>query len=224
MKKKLVILVIIKSIFSTFMALGQSLPNTPEQVIDEGLRRQEEKDKELQKEIEKKEDVLSPEKDLDLSRELPFEETCFKINAVEFLGDNENYFPWLKDDVKFILNKCLGIKGLQKVLNILNTELIEEGFVTSRVSLAEQNISQGKIIFNVHVGKISEIKMIKKDDPLKEEDNNWGDWKNAFPIGVGDVLNIRSLEQGIEQMRRLPSQKVTTQIEPGKEYNTSNAS
>ncbi|MGY3804335.1 ShlB/FhaC/HecB family hemolysin secretion/activation protein [Pigmentibacter ruber] len=220
-KKNFLITCATKSVFFSLQAIAQDLPNTPEQVIDEAIRRQEEKAKEYSEKIQKKEDVLIPEKELDLSREIPIEDNCFTINKIQFLGEYLEYFPWLDDEVKFILNKCVGLNGLQKVLNILNSELIQEGYVTSRVSISEQNISLGKIQFLVHVGKISEIKMIKKNSLEKIEDENWGTWKNAFPIKVGDVLNIRNLEQGIEQMRKLPSQKITTQIEPGNKINTS---
>ena len=34
-------------------------------------------------------------------------------------------------------------------------------------------------------------------------------WKNAFPIKKGDILNIRRLEQGIEQMKRVSSSDVS---------------
>ena len=38
---------------------------------------------------------------------------------------------------------------------------------------------------------------------------------NAFPIREGDILNIRNIEQGIEQMKRLGSQNVSVELEPG---------
>ena len=39
-------------------------------------------------------------------------------------------------------------------------------------------------------------------------------WKNAFPIKEGDILNIRRLEQGLEQMKRLSSQDVAVKLVP----------
>ena len=38
---------------------------------------------------------------------------------------------------------------------------------------------------------------------------------NAFPIRKGDILNIRNIEQGIEQMKRIGSQTVSVELEPG---------
>lgn len=37
-------------------------------------------------------------------------------------------------------------------------------------------------------------------------------WKNAFPIKEGDILNIRRLEKGIEQMKRASSSDVSMKL------------
>ena len=42
-----------------------------------------------------------------------------------------------------------------------------------------------------------------------------GTWRSAFPARPGDLLNLRDLEQGLEQMKRVPSQEVAIAITPG---------
>ena len=39
-------------------------------------------------------------------------------------------------------------------------------------------------------------------------------WKNAFPIKEGDILNIRRLEQGLEQMKLVSSLDVSMKLLP----------
>ena len=39
-------------------------------------------------------------------------------------------------------------------------------------------------------------------------------WKNAFPIKKGDILNIRRLKQGLEQMKRVSSLDVSMKLLP----------
>lgn len=56
------------------------------------------------------------------------------------------------------------------------------------------------------------IREIRFADPTQ-----WGIWQTAFPVRAGDLLNIRDLEQGLEQMKRVPSQDVDMEIVPGKE-------
>jgi hemolysin activation/secretion protein len=41
-----------------------------------------------------------------------------------------------------------------------------------------------------------------------------GTWKSAFPTRDGNVLNLRDLEQGLEQMKRVSSQDVSMRIVP----------
>nr|WP_323744887.1 POTRA domain-containing protein [Noviherbaspirillum soli] len=42
-------------------------------------------------------------------------------------------------------------------------------------------------------------------------------WRSAFPAAPGDLLNLRDVEQGLEQMKRLPSQDVDIDIMPGEQ-------
>ncbi len=39
-------------------------------------------------------------------------------------------------------------------------------------------------------------------------------WKNAFPLKEGDILNIRRLEQGLEQMKRVSSSDISMKLLP----------
>jgi hypothetical protein len=47
-----------------------------------------------------------------------------------------------------------------------------------------------------------------------EDKETTGTWKNAFPTSAGKLLNLRDIEQGLEQMKRIPSQEVDMQIVP----------
>lgn len=86
----------------------------------------------------------------------------------------------------------------------LDTALLTAGFVTSKVTLPPQNMADGTLRINVHAGRIAAI---ESDPGLL--------WTNAFPIAPGDLLNVRDLDQGVEQMNRLPSRTVQAQLEPG---------
>jgi hemolysin activation/secretion protein len=91
--------------------------------------------------------------------------------------------------------------------------------VTSRVSVGPQSLSAGRIVFQLHTGRVSEVRLVNADD--KTADTRWGTWINAFPTSAGRRLDARDLEQGVEQMKRLPSQTVVTTLTPGLEPDTS---
>lgn len=192
----------------------------PEAAALEGLRRQEERSREQQREIQPKADVLKPAAARPASPDdLPVEEPCFVVRELRVEGKDWERLSWLADSAQPYLNRCLGVQGLARIAALLDKNLVERGLVTTRVSLPAQNLQQGVLRVNVHVGRVAGIRMV--DVPAGPIQPAWGTWKNAFPVSEGDIVNIRDLEQGVEQMKRLPSQSVTTQLEPGAEPDTS---
>jgi hemolysin activation/secretion protein len=71
----------------------------------------------------------------------------------------------------------------------------------------EQDLSAGTLTMVLLPGIIRAIRFA---DPARQSQ-----WRNAFPAAPGDLLNLRDLEQGLEQMKRLPSQDVDIDIMPG---------
>ncbi len=205
---------------------GTSLLTTSvDKTTEEGLRRQEERQRELQLQLETRSDVLAPKEKPVVDNALPVETPCFTIHEFELTGVDSGRFNWLHEVMLPFAGRCIGVTGLRHIAEVLDASLIETGYATTRVSLPEQNLSSGKIVFRIHVGRVAEIRMEHArqhpNDTKPAADNAWGTWWNAFPVGAGDILNIRDLEQGVEQMQRLPSQSVGTKVEPGTEPDTS---
>ena len=199
-------------------AHAQTAPSTPAQAIDEGLRRQEERAQELQQRVRPRSDVLMPRPDAAVSTALPAEAPCFIIKGVELKGPDAMRFGWLADSALPYLHQCAGVAGLRQIAAVLDAKLIELGYVTSRVTLPRQNLNDGVLTIQLHVGRVAKVAMFSRGKP----DSTWGTWRNAFPVSEGDVLNVRDLEQGVEQMKRLPSQVVVTELEPGAQAGSSN--
>ncbi|MEO6146573.1 MAG: ShlB/FhaC/HecB family hemolysin secretion/activation protein [Sulfuriferula sp.] len=188
---------------------------------EEGLRRQEESNRELQQRLQPKSDVLQPEAPTVISDVLPIESPCFPVHEIDLAGKDAQHFYWLVDATRPFLNQCVGVAGLRRIVEILDTHLIAAGYATTRVSLLPQNLKNGKLEIQLNVGRIQAVKMVQAGSADDAPDQNWGTWRNAMPVNSGDILNIRDLEQGIEQMKRLPSQWVTTRIKPGTQPDTS---
>lgn len=205
--------------------VSQAAPEEPaasvSQTAEEGLRRQEEREWVQQQQLRPKADVLTPEARPHLSTTLPDETPCFVINDIILTHQGSRALSWLTDTAQPFLHSCTGIEGLRKIAATLNAKLIELGYATSRVSLPEQNLKEGRLVLRLHVGRVAAVKMVTPAAGEGEADEAWGTWRNAFPVRKGDILNIRDLEQGLEQMKRLPSQSVTTRLEPGPRADTS---
>ncbi len=194
------------------------------QAAEEGLRRQEERERLQQQKLRPKTDVLTSEIPPRLSTTLPEEKPCFVINEIVLANEDSQVLAWLMDSAQPYLQRCVGSEGLRKIAAALNAKLLEFGYATSRVTLPEQNLKEGKLLLRLHIGRVAAVKMVTpvaSASGAVAADVSWGTWRNAFPVSKGDILNIRDLEQGLEQMKRLPSQTVTTKLEPGPRADTS---
>jgi hemolysin activation/secretion protein len=193
---------------------------SPAQIAEEALRRQEDRARELQQQMQPRSDVLQSREPVTVSNVLPVETPCFPVNDIKLAGPGATRFHWLLRAAQPYLNHCVGVGGLRQIAATLDATLIELGYVTSRVSLPQQNLKEGVLTFQLHVGRIADVTMTRGDE-ARSPDDAWGTWWNAFPVSRGDVLNVRDLEQGVEQMKRVPSHSVVTELEPGAEPDTS---
>ena len=195
-------------------------PQSPAQRLEDALRRQEERARELQERVQPEANVLPNQPTGRLDARLPVETPCFAITEIQLTGPDARRFAWLRNTADPWLGQCAGVKGLSHIAAALDRKLLEFGFATSRVTLPQQNLRDGVLVFQLHVGRVARIDLHKAqaDQP---QDDAWGTWWNAFPVSEGDILNIRDLEQGVEQMKRLPSQTVATELEPGDKPDTS---
>lgn len=188
----------------------------------EALRRQEERSRQQQDALAPRADVLAAPGQGVRRPDLPDETPCFVIREIALTGPDARRFSWLAALTAPFANRCIGTGGLSAIASYLDAQLIELGYVTSRVSLGEQNLASGHLEFQLHAGRIGHVLMVPAGSTERVSDERWGTWANAFPTTDGRLLNARDLEQGVEQMKRLPSQSVKTLLEPGAQPGTSN--
>jgi hemolysin activation/secretion protein len=206
---------------------GVALASLPASAAQEGLRRQEERSREQQSRLEPSSDVLQPSRDMSFDTVLPVEAPCFVIREIKLTGESYRQFGWLLDSAQAYMNRCVGVTGLSRIASVLDAKLVELGYATTKVTLPAQNLADGTLHFQLHVGRIAQIRMVQSakvtatTEPVTVPDTTWGTWRNAFPASAGDLLNVRDLEQGVEQMQRLASQQVTTELVPGQQPDTS---
>ncbi|NLR76982.1 ShlB/FhaC/HecB family hemolysin secretion/activation protein [Leeia aquatica] len=155
-------------------------------------------------------DVLTPQAAPPLDAPWPEEAECFPLRSVQLQGEVEA-FPQLSGWLQRYVGRCIGRQGLQRVLQEANNHILAEGFVTSRVLLPEQNLGSGTLQLFVQAGRLHALRF--------SDEAATASWRTAFPIQPGEVLNLRALEQGLEQLKRVPSFDVEMDIvatgEPG---------
>jgi hemolysin activation/secretion protein len=129
--------------------------------------------------------------------ELPGETPCFVIHSVEWRGAAE--FPWLPHTPS-ILGRCVGGEGLGIFRRWVAKQFMARGYVTTQAVIAAQDLSSGRLIVEIIPGRIGEV---------REQPDSLGWTRPVFPGAKGGLLNVRDLDQALENVRRLPGQAVT---------------
>ncbi len=109
--------------------------------------------------------------------------------------------------------KHVTVSDITNIRNAFQRKLLDKGYVTSQVYIPEQNLNAGTLQFMVMPGRVEAIRYSDSSDH--------GPWRTAFSVRPGDILNIRDVEQGLEQMKRVSSQSVTMKLLPGSSVGTS---
>lgn len=121
----------------------------------------------------------------------------------------DDTFYFLTEKLEFARGRCLGIKGIGFLVDQLLLALVQRGYTTTRIGIVRnQDLTTGILKFSLLPGLVGKLR-IQGEGPKKI--------KYAFPIQSGDLLNIRKLEQGLEQVERMTSVSITMQLEPGSE-------
>ncbi|QIP34451.1 ShlB/FhaC/HecB family hemolysin secretion/activation protein [Komagataeibacter rhaeticus] len=102
---------------------------------------------------------------------------------------------------------CMSVRDLNGLINALNAAYIRQGFITSRAYLPEQKLSSGHLRIVVIEGKLAGVQLQGRPARLATV--------MAFPGLHGKILNLRDLEQGIEDMNRLSHWGARMRIAPG---------
>ena len=148
---------------------------------------------------------------------IPENETpCFTINQIELVGDGAKHFKFALNAVldasntsttKPILGRCLGAVGINAIMARVQNAIIAKGYVTTRVLAAPQDLKNGVLQLTVVPGRINAVRFTP--DSSKRA-NAW----NAVPMSKGDILNLRDIEQSLENFKRVPTAEADIQIEP----------
>lgn len=156
---------------------------------------------------EQKKDVFLQSPIKDNEYQLPNETPSFPIKTIHLEGDSVEKFSWTKDILDKYTDRKIGKEGITIIVKHLTEAFIKRGYITTRVVVPEQDLQTGELHLVLIPGKIRDIRVVAE--------NYKGTWRNAFPTQPGKLLNLRALEQGLEQMKRVPSQDVDFEIVPG---------
>lgn len=143
------------------------------------------------------------------------ESPCFVIKQIVLVGEAAERFRWSleaadrtedgADDP--VLGRCLGSQGINRVMSRMQNAIVARGYVTTRILAAPQELSEGTLTLTLIPGRVRDIRFAPDTDPRA---TRW----NALPVEAGDLLDLRDLEQGLENFKRVPTADADIQIVP----------
>ena len=146
--------------------------------------------------------------------ESPLDAPCSEISEITINGAPNLASSERERIIGEFLGRCLNVGDIERILSEITKYYIDHGYITTRAYLPAQDLNNGHLEILVIEGVVDKILI------------NDGDAKsisvaNIFPGIEGDLLNLRDLEQGIDQINRLASNNARLDIQPGEKTGAS---
>ncbi|WP_431082086.1 ShlB/FhaC/HecB family hemolysin secretion/activation protein [Pseudomonas thivervalensis] len=139
----------------------------------------------------------------------PADTRCFPIKTIE-LKEAESLSAGEREQLlKPYIGQCLGVPQLNELLKVITDHYIEKGLVTSRAYLPQQDLSGGHLSVLVVEGRLESLKGAENSKLSDRE------LAMAFPGVTGELVNLREIEQMVDQLNRLPSNQAKMELTPG---------
>jgi hemolysin activation/secretion protein len=139
---------------------------------------------------------------------------CVALQSVSVTGLTIYKRDVFAKELNSLIGPCTGIDAINNVLRAITNRYIIDGFVTSRAIVGPQDLQDGSLEIAVFEGMLTKIKTETNGFSARTLDM-------AFPELEGRILNLRALEQGVDQLSRLPSVEPNIDIVPGTDQGSS---
>lgn len=193
---------------SLLVAISQAQTASQATPGQEGLQQRQQQELQMQRErLQRQSNPELAPPTLAASPELS-DVPCFTVRQVRVRGTT------LLDAVKLHAltesyeENCMGLLSIDRLLRAVNQLYIDAGYVSARTYVEQQDLSTGTLELSVTEGVLEGIDW--HGDVVSR-----GKVLSAFGNLVGRPLNLRDIEQGIDQLSRLQSLDVMSKIQPG---------
>ena len=136
---------------------------------------------------------------------------CIDLELIEVTGVTLLSSATIDQAIAPYQGRCLALEDLNGALQQLSFLYVKRGYVTSRAYLPEQDLSDGALEIVVVEGFLEAIVMDG------EAERHAGRIGTAFPGLQGSLVNLRDIEQGLDQLNRLASNQATIELAAGAE-------
>nr|WP_095093543.1 ShlB/FhaC/HecB family hemolysin secretion/activation protein [Pseudomonas sp. Irchel 3A5] len=136
---------------------------------------------------------------------------CFTIQRIELKGADSLSAADREHLIGSYLGQCLGVAQLNELLKVITNHYIDKGLVTTRAYLPQQDLSKGDLQVLVVEGHLEKLRSDAASGLSERE------LAMTFPGQEGRLVNLREIEQMVDQLNRLPSNKAQMELMPGQQ-------
>lgn len=136
--------------------------------------------------------------------------SCRDIREVRLNGANLLLLQTQHNLTQPYAGRCLNVNDIEQLMEDVTAHYVEAGYIAARVYLGKQDLSSGVLELTVIEGVLEGLRI---DDDGRHSISA----PNVLPGRVGAPLNLRDVEQGLDQINRLASNNATMSIEPGQQ-------
>lgn len=162
------------------------------------------------------------------SSELPIQDLVTQFSAfssadfsyrlakqLETSQQKKSQFEWAyqqaASELGLTLPHCLGNEGINVLMKKMQNAIIEKGYVTTRAVVGEQDLTSGELVLTVIPGTLRHTMI--EDKSAVDKFTKLTAWTGIVPQ-KGDLLNVRDIEQSLENLKRVPTADATINIVP----------
>ncbi len=146
----------------------------------------------------------------------PGESRCFPIRQILINGAEHLFESERRQLLQPYQDHCLGTAQLNELLKTITGYYLDQGLITSRAYFPQQDLSAGQLKVLVVEGHLEKLQAAA-DSSLSPRE-----LAMSFPGHEGELLNLRDIEQMVDQLNRLPSNQAQMELIPGRAAGGSN--
>ena len=158
----------------------------------------------------------------------PASTPCFDINNIYLTGELSDQFNFalrpFTSGSESMLGRCLSVNDINGLVTSVQNRIIEKGYVTTRVLVENQNLKTGNLFLTLIPGRIDQITAVdinaSRRPVYADNSGNPANFAPAMPMRSGDLLNVRDIEQALENFKRVPTAEADFSIAPSSRTNT----
>ncbi|MCF2873039.1 ShlB/FhaC/HecB family hemolysin secretion/activation protein [Octadecabacter sp. G9-8] len=132
---------------------------------------------------------------------------CLDVNQIDLIGITLIDEPAQQALTAPFAGRCLGLSQIDDLLQAVSLAYVDRGYIAARAYLPEQNLADRQLEIRVIEGSLARIDMNGQAQPHWQE--------RVFPGLVGEPVNLREVEQGLDVIRSMPGYSAEIELTPG---------